>query len=263
MISNMRAKILLVDDNVRVRSFVRPALEDAGFDCIEAEDGLTALEKVDKDHPDLLVLDIMLGDDSLNGLDVCKKIRRKGIRIPVIFLTIKDRIEDSRYIERAFQLGGDDYITKREELKRLEKTMGLPPTEFLGQKSDTEELIARIKARIKFVEPEREFDDYLRIDLVNQQISIKRGGQWQVVHLTTTEFNVLKALVKASGRPIGKTQLMDMTNVDGEASLQNHIWRLRSKIELIPETPKYILTYHGVGYRFREPIESKEKSSLC
>ena len=83
-----RAKILLVDDNPRVRSFVRPALEDAGFACVEAVDGLSALEKVDSEYPDLLVLDIMLGDEGMNGLDVCKKIRKKGIRTPVIFLTI-------------------------------------------------------------------------------------------------------------------------------------------------------------------------------
>jgi DNA-binding response OmpR family regulator len=252
MMSDKRAKILLVDDNPRVRSFVRPALEDAGFDCVEAADGLSALEKVESEYPDLLVLDIMLGDDSMNGLDVCKRIRKKGIRIPVIFLTIKDRTEDSRYMERAFQLGGDDYITKREELKRLEKSMGLPPTEFLGQKSDTEELIARIRARINLVKPEQEYDDYLRIDLEKQQLKVKRSGQWQEVHLTTTEFNILEALIKAGGQPLGKNQLMDMTNVDGEASLQNHIWRLRCKIELTPEVPQYILTYHSVGYRFRE-----------
>jgi DNA-binding response OmpR family regulator len=252
MMSDKRAKILLVDDNPRVRSFVRPALEAAGFDCVEAVDGLTALEKVDSEYPDLLVLDIMLGDDNMNGLDVCKRIRKKGVRIPVIFLTIKDRTEDSRYMERAFQLGGDDYITKREELKRLEKSMGLPPTEFLGQKSDTEELIARIRARINLVQPEQEYDDYLRINSCNQQLKVKRSGQWQDVHLTITEFAILEALIKAGGRPIGKGQLMDMTNVDGEASLQNHIWRLRSKIELSPEAPQYILTYHSVGYRFRE-----------
>jgi len=252
MMSDKRAKILLVDDNPRVRSFVRPALEAAGFDCVEAVDGLTALEKVDSEYPDLLVLDIMLGDENMNGLDVCKRIRKKGVRIPVIFLTIKDRTEDSRYMERAFQLGGDDYITKREELKRLEKSMGLPPTEFLGQKSDTEELIARIRARINLVQPEQEYDDYLRINSCNQQLKVKRSGQWLDVHLTITEFAILEALIKAGGRPIGKGQLMDMTNVDGEASLQNHIWRLRSKIELSPEAPQYILTYHSVGYRFRE-----------
>ena len=259
MKSERHAKILLVDDNPRVRSFVRPALEDAGFDCVEAVDGLSALEKVDSEYPDLLVLDIMLGDESMNGLDVCKIIRKKGIRTPVIFLTIKDRTEDSRHMERAFQLGGDDYITKREELKRLERSMGLPPTEFVGQKSDTEELIARVRARINLAKSELEFDDYLRIDLIKQQLKVKRNEQWQEVHLTTTEFNILEALIKAGGQPVGKNQLMDMTNVDGEASLQNHVWRLRTKIELTPEVPQYILTYHSVGYRFRERSQRMER----
>src|SRR5512137_1539991 len=98
-----RAKVLLVDDNPRVRSFVRPALEDAGFDCIEAEDGWSALDIIADENPDLIVLDIMLGDDDMSGLDVCKKIRRDGISTPVIFLTIKDRRDDPRYLERAFQ----------------------------------------------------------------------------------------------------------------------------------------------------------------
>jgi len=252
MLSSKPAKILLVDDNPRVRSFVRPALMEAGFTCVEAEDGETALEKVESEYPDLVVLDIMLGDDNLNGLDVCKKIRQKGLRIPVIFLTIKDRTEDSRYMERAFQIGGDDYITKREELKRLEQSMGLPPAEFLGTKSDIEELIARIRARINLVKPDQEFDNYLKIHFAKREVLIRREDQWQAVHLTSTEFDILESLIKARGRPVGKTQLMDMTGIDGEASLQNHIWRLRSKIEPVPETPKYVLTYHGLGYRFHE-----------
>jgi CheY-like chemotaxis protein len=125
-------KILLVDDNPRVRSFVRPALEDAGYQCIEAEDGLTPLALLDLESPDLVVLDIMLSNDpaDLSGLDVCKKIREQGLRIPVVFLTIKDRLDDPRYMEQAFRLGADDYITKREELQRVERQMGLNPTEF-------------------------------------------------------------------------------------------------------------------------------------
>ncbi len=245
-------KILLVDDNPRVRSFVRPALEDAGFECIEAEDGWSALEKIEEEHPDLIVLDIMLGDDAMSGLDVCKKIRQDGISTPVIFLTIKDRSDDPRYLERAFQLGADDYVTKREELRQLEQRMGLSPTEILGQKSDIDELVARIKARLCLQEPEQEFDDYLKFDSKSHLVKLKSGGQWQEVHLTTAEFCILNALIKAAGRPVGKVQLMDLANIDGEGSLQNHIWRLRSKIEKNPEIPAYILTYHGIGYRFTD-----------
>jgi two-component system, OmpR family, alkaline phosphatase synthesis response regulator PhoP len=244
-------KILLVDDNPRVRSFVKPALEDAGFKCLEAEDGWTALEKIIEESPDLVVLDIMLGDETMNGLDVCRRIRQDGNSTPVIFLTIKDRSEDPRYLERAFQLGADDYVTKREELRQLEQRMGLFPTEFLGQKSDVDELIARIKVRLSIQEPEQEFDNYLKIDPKSQTVKVNREGQWQEVHLTSAEFSLLNAIIKAAGRPVGKVQLMDVARIDGEGSLQNHVYRLRSKIEKNPETPEYILTYHGLGYRFK------------
>jgi two-component system, OmpR family, alkaline phosphatase synthesis response regulator PhoP len=245
-------KILLVDDNPRVRSFVRPALEDAGFDCIEAEDGWSALDIIAEDHPDLIVLDIMLGDEDMSGLDVCKRIRRDGISTPVIFLTIKDRREDPRYLERAFQLGADDYVTKSEELRQLEQSMGLVPTEFLGQKSDVDELIARIKARLCLQEPELDFDDYLKVNPKNQMVKIKQAEQWEEVHLTPAEFIILNSLIKAAGRPVGKVKLMDIAGVDGEGSLQNHIWRLRSKIEKNPEFPTYVITYHRLGYRFKD-----------
>jgi two-component system alkaline phosphatase synthesis response regulator PhoP len=252
------AKILLVDDNPRVRSFVRPALEDAGFNCVEAEDGWSALDKIDREQPDLVVLDIILGDDEMSGLDVCKEIRKRGIKTPVVFLTIKDRRDDPRYLERAFQLGADDYITKREELRHLEERMGIAPTEFITRKSDIEELISRIKARLYVVVSEKEFDGYLRINLSRQQVMVKREGRWQDVHLTNTEFGILSLLIKANGKPVGKVQIMDAANIEGEGSLQNHIWRLRSKIEPVLEGPTYILTYHSIGYRFRNQTKSQE-----
>ena len=244
-------KILLVDDNPRVRSFVRPALEDAGFEYLEAENGQSALEKIENEHPSLIVLDIMLGDDTMTGLDVCKKIRKNGISTPVIFLTIKDRSDDPHYLERAFQLGADDYVTKREELRHMELSMGLPPTEFVGQKSDIDELITRIKARLLLQESELVFDDYLKVDTKSQTAKVKVKGQWQDAHLTYTEYSILSALIDAGGRPLGKIQLMDIVKILGEGSLQNHIWRLRSKIEKNPDMPVYVLTYHGLGYRFK------------
>ena len=251
-ISEKHARILLVDDNPRVRSFVRPALEDSGFHCIEAEDGWSALEKIVSEKPDLIVLDIMLGDEAMNGLDVCKEIRKRGNKIPVVFLTIKDRRDDPHYLERAFQLGADDYVTKREELRHLEERMGIVPTEFITRKSDIEELLSRIKARLSVPESDQEFNRYLRFNLSKQQVMINLEGQWQVVHLTNTEFGIISLLIKANGKPVGKVQIMDAVGIDGEGSLQNHIWRLRSKIEPVPEKPAYILTYHSIGYRFNK-----------
>ena len=248
-----RALVLLVDDNPRVRSFVRPALEDAGFDCIEAGDGWTALEMVRTDSPDLVVLDIHLGDEQMNGLDVCKKIREMEIRVPVIFLTIEDRTENPQFMARAFELGADAYIGKREELKHLEQHMGLRPSEFIERKSDIAELVANIKARLAQAETVMEMDDYLKVDLVKQQVHVNRLGAWREEQLTPKEFSILAMLIRSKGRPIGKHQLMDAADVDGESSLQNHIYKLRQKLEPDPKGPRYILTYHKIGYRFRSP----------
>ena len=246
-----RAKILLVDDNPRVRSFLRPALEGAGFDCLETEDGWTALTIVEEECPDLVVLDILLGDERMGGLDVCKRIREKGIGTPIIFLTIKDRAEDPYFMRRAFQLGGDDYISKREELRHIEQRMGLNPSEFLDRKSDIDELLARIKVRLHHEETGQQSDDYLRVDLGSRLIEVKREDQWREVHLTSTELSLLEKLLRKPGHPVGKVQLMAAAGIDGEGSLQNHILRLRRKLEPDPENPCYLLTYHGLGYRFR------------
>lgn len=246
-----RAKVLLVDDNPNVRSFVRPALEDAGFDCIEAADGWAALDEVESEAPDLVVLDIMLGDEDMNGLDVCKKIRERGLRVPVIFLTIKDRTEEPGYMEQAFRVGGDDYISKREELRRVEARMGLTPTEFLERKSDIEELLARIKARLPERDSIREFDNYLRIDLAEQQVFINHGDSWEEVRLAPKEFSLLEALMKNIGRPVGLRQLIGAAGLEGEkGALYNHFYKLRQKLERDPQTPRYIQTYHKIGYRF-------------
>ena len=250
MMDGMQNKVLLVDDNPRVRSFVRPALEEAGYACIEAEDGWSALHKVETELPDLVVLDILLGDEQMSGLDVCKRIREKGLRTPVVFLTIKDRVDDPDVMDRAFQLGGDDYVSKREELRRLEDHMGLSPTEYLERKSDTEELVVRVKARLPQIESVQEFDDYLRVDLVRQLVEVKRQGVWCEERLTPKEFALLAFLIKNGGRPVGQSQLMDVADVDGEGGLQNHFYKLRQKIEPSPQNPRYLLTYHKIGYRF-------------
>ena len=246
-----RSKVLLVDDNPNVRSFVRPAIEAAGFDCVEAEDGWTALENIDADVPDLVVLDIMLGNEEMNGLDVCKKIREKGLLTPVVFLTIKDRTEEPGYMAQAFRLGGDDYISKREELRQVEERMGLPPTEILERKSDIEELLARIKARLPDANPMEEFNDYLRIDMASQRVYVKNPDDWQEVRLAPKEFALLEVLVKSGGRPVGIRQLISAANLEGEeGALYNHFYKLRQKLERDPQNPQYIQTYHKIGYRF-------------
>ncbi|HEY94079.1 MAG TPA: response regulator transcription factor [Dehalococcoidia bacterium] len=250
MKDSKHSKILVIDDNPRVRSFIKSALEEEGFVYIEAEDGWTAMSLVEEESPDLVVLDIMLEDERMGGLDVCKKIREKGFRMPIIFLTVKDRAEEPFFMKRAFQLGGDDYISKREELRKIEQRMGLVPSELLERKSDIDELLARINARLQKVDSEKEFGDNFRIDLTSRMVEKKHEGRWEEVHLTQTEFSLLEILLRKPGSPVGKIELMSQAGIDGEGSLQNHIMRLRRKLESDPGMPEYILTYHGIGYRF-------------
>ena len=248
-------KVLHVDDNPGVRSFVEPGLRDAGFDYVGAANGYEGIEKIETTAPDVVVFDIMLGDPDFNGLDVCKRIRESGSNIPVIFLTVKDRTEDPWFMDRAFTLGGDDYVAKREELHRIERQMGLTPTDMIDRKSDLDELIARIRARLPRTEAVQSYGDNLRVDLDRESVEVSREGNWQVVSLTATEFSIFRSLVLNGGKPVTKSSLVsaagiDPTEVNVDRTLQTHIYRLRKAIERDPCKPELILTYHRVGYRF-------------
>lgn len=224
-----------------------------------AADGREALEKIESEGPDVVVLDILLGDPEFSGLDVCRRIRESGSQVPVIFLTVKDRTEDPWFMGRAFSLGGDDFVVKREELRRIERDMGLIPTEVLDRKSDVDELIARIKARLPRTATVQEFDEYLRVDIASRRVDIRGSRGWVDAGLTATEFDILQALVASEGKPVAKGALLnaagiDPLEVDVDRALQSHIWRLRKRIEPDPSNPRFVLTYHRVGYRFAVSI---------
>jgi DNA-binding response OmpR family regulator len=262
--SNDRPKILHVDDNPSVRSFVEPGLRDAGFDYVSASDGWDGLNKLESEQPDVVVLDIMLGDPNFNGLDVCKRIRESGSNVPVIFLTVKDRAEDPWFMDRAFSLGGDDYVAKREELNRIEQQMGLVPTEVIDRKSDLDELVARIKARLPKSSGLQMFNDQLRVDLANERVEVAHENGWNEVSLTATEFSILRALIENSGKPKTKSALIraagiDPIDVDVDRALQTHIYRLRKSIERDSTNPQFIVTYHRVGYRFVANAEGDDQ----
>ena len=142
-----RPTILLVDDNPHIRSFIRPALEDNGFTCVEAVDGDEAVHQAEAAQPDLIVLDIELGDPDMDGLDVCKRIRTLGLTMPVIFLTVRDTVEDLEYGLRVAG-PGSDYVRKLEELRRMQEAdQAVGDVEVAVKAPDTHELIARIRAR--------------------------------------------------------------------------------------------------------------------
>lgn len=224
----METKILLVDDNPKIISFVRPVLEREGYTVTTAGDGLEALYQAETSNPDLIILDIEMPEP--NGLEVCRRLRDQGDDTPVLFLTVRDSVTD---LELGFAFGADDYVTKP---------------------FDVRELLARIKARL----PPRslEIDGYLRLDARRRQVWVRRVGQWEGVNLTPKEFNLLRHLVYNAGRAIGKTTLLEQVfdYPDGieTKTVEKHIWALRQKLEPDPKAPRYILNIRGIGYKFED-----------
>jgi two-component system alkaline phosphatase synthesis response regulator PhoP len=224
----METKILLVDDNPNVLSFVQPALEREGYAVTTARDGLEALYQAEVLGPDLIVLDIEM--PAPNGLEVCRQLRQRDDHTPIIFLTVRDSITD---LELGFDFGADDYVTKPFDMR---------------------ELLARVKARL----PPRSLDinGYLRIDTDRRKVWAQREGQWQQVNLTPKEFDLLRHLIYNAGRAIGKTtlleQVFDYPDDVETKTVEKHIWSLRQKLERDAKSPRYILNVRGVGYKFEE-----------
>ncbi len=228
----MRGKtsILLVDDDPQLIRLVRANLESLGYKVRVALEARSALELIDKEMPDMIILDIMLPE--IDGYELCRRIREFST-IPIIMLTAK--VEDADKI-KGLKLGADDYLTKP----------------FSAQ-----ELLARVEAvlrRTGFAEevktlPTFNCDD-ISVDFVQRKVMV-RGRE---VALTLTEYKLFCQLVNNAGRVMLHQELL--TRVWG-AEYQNeleylraYILHLRQKIEADPHQPKHILSKPGIGYMF-------------
>lgn len=223
-------RVLVVDDEPQILRFLRPALNAAGYDVIEAEDGETALRKVATMAPDLIVLDLGLPD--MDGKEVITRLR-SWTQIPIVILSARDR--ESEKIA-ALDLGADDYI---------EKPFGIG------------ELTARIRTALRHgqkTEAGREIikTDGLLIDLVHRRI--ERSGV--ALKLTPKEYDLLALLARHAGKVV--THRMLLTTVWGPAHAEDlhylrvFIGQLRTKIERDATAPAIIATEAGVGYRLME-----------
>jgi two-component system, OmpR family, response regulator len=262
-----RQTILLVDDNPQIRSFIQPALEDSGFLCIEAANGEEAVYEAEASRPDLIVLDIELGDPTMDGLDTCKQIRSLGLTMPVIFLTVRATAED---LESGLRVAGpgSDYVRKLQELRRMQvEGVGISDLQVAHKASDTRELIARIRARLP-VDLQRLGPD-LRLNRKARGVETRTNGSWQVVPLQPLEYAVLETLVDANGAVVGTWDLFERVFEDRNEgapdpdalhaeNYKNRVWvciaNLRRKIRS-DEDHEYIATVHGIGYRFEEKRE--------
>src|SRR6059058_2095080 len=221
--------VLVVDDEPIVRDVVVKYLENAGFDTLEAGDGDTAREILERDPPELVVLDLML--PGTDGISLCRWIRARS-DLPVIMLTALGE-EADRIV--GLELGADDYVTKP---------------------FSPRELAVRVKAVVRRAtagapKAERIEVGDLRVDAATREVA-KAGHH---LRLTATEFDLLWFLASHPRRVFSRQQLME--SVWGyQASFDTgtvtvHIRRLREKIETDPSQPQYLETIWGVGYRFK------------
>ncbi len=230
MITNVK-KILVVDDEVKIVEVVRSYLENSGYSVAEAYNGKDALEKFEKTNPALVVLDLMLPD--ISGEEICTTIRKKS-RIPIIMLTAKVEEED---ILKGLNIGADDYVTKpfspRQLVARVEAV--------LRRASDAP---VPLSGMMSFNE------DDLVIDTLKYEVK-KRGN---IVNLTPNEYKLLMTMVKYPDKAFTREELICMVlgeDFDGyDRTIDTHIKNIRQKIETDPKNPKYIMTIHGIGYRF-------------
>jgi two-component system KDP operon response regulator KdpE len=222
--------ILVVDDEPAIRRLLRTSLGGQGFGVVEAGSGAEALQQIEREKPDLLILDLGLPD--VSGIEVIRSVRVRSA-LPIIVLSVRD---DERGKVEALDLGADDYVTKP---------------------FGTEELVARIRTALRhrfqaqgaaplFVLGE------LAVDLVRRVV--KRAGI--EVHLSPKEYDLLAELVANAGKVLTHRHILmkvwGPAHTEDAQYLRVFIRNLRHKLEPDPARPQYILTEPGVGYRLRE-----------
>lgn len=235
-------KILVVDDEKPISDIVKFNLEKEGFEVITAYDGEEAIEQVEAENPDLIVLDLML--PKMDGLEVCREVR-KTRDTPIIMVTAKDQEIDKVL---GLELGADDYVTKP---------------------FSNRELVARVKANVRRqsslqnTEPVKEETNDIEVgDLTvhpDAYIVSKRGD---TIELTHREFELLHYLARHIGQVMTREHLLETVwgyDYFGDVrTVDVTVRRLREKIEDNPSHPTFLVTRRGVGYYLRSP-EQQEK----
>ncbi len=223
------ARILVVDDEIEIVRALERSLAAHGFEVFTAGSGEEALEAISHHRPDLILLD--LGLPSMSGLEVIKRVRAQS-NLPIIVLSVKDTEHDK---VQAFDLGADDYVPK---------PFGM------------DEVLARLRAALRHSAQVESGTEAiftvgpLRVDFAQRLVQV----DGQEVKLTPTEYDLLKALIKNSGKIMTRQMLLSQvwgTGYGAESHyLHVYVGQLRRKIEPDPAHPRFILTISGVGYRF-------------
>jgi len=222
-------RILTVEDDERIRTAVRMALEDEGWEVAESDNGEDALLAFGQQPTDVVLIDIML--PGIDGFDVCRSIRRVS-DVPIVMVTAR---ADTHDVVAGLEAGADDYLTKPFAPK---------------------ELSARIRALLR---RSRTSDTpagdmvFGELEVIPDQGVVRRAGE--EVHLTKTEFRLLVELASAPGKVFSRESLLEKVwgyGYFGDGRLVDvHIRRLRTKVEADPADPQYVVTVRGLGYKLQ------------
>ena len=221
-------RILVIEDELPMRTALRDCFERHGYRVILADDGASGLEKVIAEKPDLVVLDVMM--PKLDGFGLCAELRRLCLSVPVLMVTAKGRIEDR---VQGLDLGADDYLVKP---------------------FSRDELLARVRALLRRFERQSKalktvVLGRVRLDFVQQ----KAWHDEKPLYLTAKEFAMLRLMLETPGEPVSRERFLDVvwgySAFPTTRTVDKHVASLRGKIEDDPDHPRFILTLHGVGYR--------------
>ena len=221
-------RILVIEDETPMRTALADLLTGEGYRALTAADGESGLERALAEKPDLILLDVMM--PRLDGFAVCAELRRLANDVPVLMLTAKGQIDDR---VAGLDAGADDYLVKP---------------------FSTEELLARVRALLRRVERKTKSPVKLKLGEVEIDLARQAAARGKKeIHLTAKEFAMLRLLAEAEGEPVTREKFLDVvwgyTTFPTTRTVDNHVASLRAKLEKNPDSPRWIKTVHGVGYK--------------
>ena len=220
--------VAIIDDDESVRQSLAANLELEGFQIIQAGDGEEGVRMIKERTPDLIILDVMM--PKKDGLEACREVRNAGISTPLILLTARSTEVDKVL---GLELGADDYLAKPFGMR---------------------ELIARVRALLRRTQATNEIDLVHFSEVVVDFKAYKAERNQQPLELSAREYRLLRYLVAKKGSVVTRDELLDevwgYNSYPSTRTVDNHIARLRQKIEENSDNPRHILTVHGVGYKF-------------
>jgi DNA-binding response OmpR family regulator len=226
-VTDPRKCVLIVEDEPSIALALEDDLRREGYDTVLATDGGDAVRRALAERFDLILLDVML--PVMDGFDVCRDLRSRGVTIPIVMLTAK--VQEAEKV-LGLELGADDYITKPYSPR---------------------ELRARVKAHLRrHAAPAEEVFRFGDAELDFARAELRRSGR--VVELSALEFKLLAAFVRRAGRVLSRSQILDVVWGPGthvtDRVVDNQVTNLRKKIEPTPEQPRFLVSLRGLGYRF-------------